>query len=90
MAGKVKKKKKNKEKTLKIFSQTTNSIALLFFRECSLDRGLTNSIKNDPSTKMDFMGDSLAQLAVGQRAYAMVRCPSCVCPSVNFFFKHLL
>ena len=32
----------------------------------------------------------LAPLAVGQRAYVMVRCPSCVRPSVNFFFKHLL
>ena len=40
----------------------------------------------------------LAPLAVGQRAYVMVRCPSCVRssvrasvrPSVNFFYKHLL
>ena len=32
----------------------------------------------------------LAPLAVGQRAYVMARCPSCVRPSVNFFFKHLL
>ena len=32
----------------------------------------------------------LAPLAVGQRAYVMVRCPPCVRPSVNFFFKHLL
>ena len=32
----------------------------------------------------------LAPLAVGQRAYVMVSCPSCVRPSVNFFFKHLL
>ena len=36
----------------------------------------------------------LAPLAVGQRAYVMVRCPLCVRPSVrpsvNFFFKHLL
>ena len=36
----------------------------------------------------------LAPLAVGQRAYVMALCPSCVRPSVrpsvNFFFKHLL
>ena len=44
----------------------------------------------------------LAPLAVGQQAYVMARCPSCVRPSVrasvrpsvrpcvNFFFKHLL
>ena len=32
----------------------------------------------------------LAPLAVGQRAYVMVRCPSCVRPCVNFFCKHLL
>ena len=36
----------------------------------------------------------LAPLAVGQRAYVMVCCPSCVCASVcacvNFFFKSLL
>ena len=36
----------------------------------------------------------LAPLAVGQRAYVMVRFPSCVRASVrlcvNFFFKHLL
>ena len=32
----------------------------------------------------------LAPLAVGQRAYVMVRCPSSVRPCVNFFFKHLL
>ena len=36
----------------------------------------------------------LAPLAVGQRAYVMVRCPSCVraCVRVcvNFFFEHLL
>ena len=40
----------------------------------------------------------LAPLAVGQRAYVMVRCPSCIRPSippcvrpcVNVFFKHLL
>ena len=36
----------------------------------------------------------LAPLAIGQRAYVMVRCPSSVRPSVrpciNFFFKHLL
>ena len=32
----------------------------------------------------------LAPLAVGQRAYVMVCCPSCVRPCVNFFFKHLL
>ena len=43
----------------------------------------------------------LAPLAVGQRAYVMVCCPSCirlavrasvhacVSPCVNFFFKHL-
>ena len=31
----------------------------------------------------------LASLAVGQRAYVMARCPSCVRPSVRFFFKHL-
>ena len=42
--------------------------------------------------------NSLAPLAIGQRAYVMVHCPSfvraCVRPSVrlcvNFFFKHLL
>ena len=32
----------------------------------------------------------LAPLAVGQRAYVMVCCPSCVRPCINFFFKHLL
>ena len=40
----------------------------------------------------------LAPLAIGQPAYVMVRCPSCVRPSghasvrpcLNFFFKHLL
>ena len=35
----------------------------------------------------------LAPLAVGQRAYVMVRCPSCVRPSVRaltFSLKHLL
>ena len=32
----------------------------------------------------------LASLDIGQRAYFMVRCPSCVCPCVTFFFKHLL
>ena len=36
----------------------------------------------------------LAPLAIGQRAYVMARCLSCVRPSVrlcvNFFFKHLL
>ena len=29
-------------------------------------------------------------LSVGQQAYVMARCPSCVRPCVNFFFKHLL
>ena len=29
----------------------------------------------------------LALLAVGQRAYDMVRCPSCVRPCVNFFLN---
>ena len=32
----------------------------------------------------------LARLAVGQRAYVMVRCPLCIRPCVIFFFKHLL
>ena len=36
----------------------------------------------------------LAPLAIGQQAYVMIRCPSCmlasVGPSVNFFLKHLL
>ena len=32
----------------------------------------------------------LARLAIGQRAYVMVRCPSCIRPCVIFFFKHLL
>ena len=35
----------------------------------------------------------LAPLAVGQRAYVMVRCASVrpsICPCVNIFFKHLL
>ena len=36
-----------------------------------------------------FKGSFLAPLAVGQRAYVMVRCPS-VHLCVNFFFKHLL
>ena len=27
----------------------------------------------------------LAPLAVGQRAYVMVRCPSCVCPSIRSY-----
>ena len=34
--------------------------------------------------------ESLTPLAVGQRAYVMVRCPSYVRPCINFFFKHLL
>ena len=41
------------------------------------------------------MGDSfLAPLALGQQAYVMARCPSCVCPSIraltfslNIFFS---
>ena len=31
----------------------------------------------------------LAPMAEDQRAYVMVRCPSCVCPSVNFYFNHI-
>ena len=32
----------------------------------------------------------LAPLAIGQWAYVMVSCPSCVRPCINFFFKHLI
>ena len=63
---------------------------------------LLNSIliirKAEVSDSRFIMALLLAPLAVGQRAYVMARCPSCVRLSVrasvrlciNFFFKHLL
>ena len=32
----------------------------------------------------------LAPQAKGQPAYVMASCPLCVCPCINFFFKHLI
>ena len=49
------------KKPLKIFSQITNWIALLFCRNVPLDRGLQNFFKkNDPSKNIGFMEDSFS------------------------------
>ena len=51
-------------------------------------RSAGRGIKSHLVTALVFL--FLAPLALGQRAYVMVFCPSCVRPCVDFFFKHLL
>ena len=58
-------------------------------------RNKEDQLQNFSSLKLEGIDFRfLAPLAVGQRAYVMVYCPSCVRPwvrpCVNFFFKHLL
>ena len=65
-------------------------VKLLKLIKCDLNHYILVELEKTLSKKNEF----LAPLAVGQRAYVMARCPSCVCacvrPCVNFFFKHLL
>ena len=76
---------------------TNNGMLYLFKRiRYDLAEKEIESVQN-PGQATTMLG-FLAPLAVGQQAYVMVRCPSCVRPSVrasvrpcvNFFFKHLL
>ena len=70
-----------------------------FSQNTGEEERLKKEIQDQTACSVEFSLDLhfstfLAPLAVGQRAYVMVRCPSCVRPSVrlcvNFFFKHLL